>query len=165
MLQRAARLWSEEAILRVRAGAFPTARLSHTQLAPHLDLEGTRLTELARRMDVSKQAAQELVDELHSLGLVERIADPSDGRAKLIRFSARGRRALFEGLDALGAIEDELRREVGDRVVRDLSAELGQVLAFLETCAARRAPAGTTAKPSKVATAPARAKRTRTPRS
>jgi DNA-binding MarR family transcriptional regulator len=138
-LLRAARLWNEEAIARIRAGGFPTARLSHTQVMPHLDLEGTRLTELARRMDVTKQAAQELINELEQLGVVERVPDPSDGRAKLIRFSERGRRALFTGLDVLAAIEGELRGELGDRTMSELSGALGKALGVLETLAVQRA--------------------------
>jgi DNA-binding MarR family transcriptional regulator len=138
-LLRAARLWNEEAISRIRAGGFPTVRISHTQVMPHLDLEGTRLTELARRMDVTKQAAQELINELEQLGVVERVPDPSDGRAKLIRFSAQGRRALFQGLDVLAAIEGELRRELGDRTMSELSGALGKALGVLETLAVQRA--------------------------
>ncbi len=138
-LLRSARLWNEEAIARSRAGGFPSARLSHTQVMPHLDLEGTRLTELARRMDVTKQAAQELINELEQLGVVERVPDPSDGRAKLIRFSERGRRGLLQGLDVLAAIEGELRRSLGDRTMGELSGALAKALSFLETLAARRA--------------------------
>ncbi len=138
-LLRAARLWNEEAIARIRAGGFPSARLSHTQVMPHLDLEGTRLTELARRMDVTKQAAQELINELEQLGVVERVPDPSDGRAKLIRFSERGRRGLLQGLDVLAAIEGELRSELGDRTLGELSAALAKALGVLEKLVAQRA--------------------------
>lgn len=131
-LLRAARLWNEQAIARVRARGFANARLSHTQVLPHLDLEGTRLTDLAARLDVTKQAAQQLINELEEAGLVERVPDPSDGRAKLIRFTAFGRRSILDGLDVLRGIEDELRRDIGDHAVDVLGAGLAKVVAFLE---------------------------------
>lgn len=142
-LLRAARLWNEQAIAEVRARGFSNARLSHTQVLPHLDLEGTRLTDLAERMDVSKQAAQQLVNELEEAGIVERIPDPRDGRAKLIRFTALGRRSLLDGLDVLRGIEEELRRELGDHAVSALGSGLGKVVSFLEARAKRKAPAAT----------------------
>ncbi len=131
-LLRAARLWNEQAIVQVRARGFANARLSHTQVLPHLDLEGTRLTELAARMDVTKQAAQQLVNELEEAGIVERVADARDGRAKLIRFTAAGRRSILDGLDVLRGIELELRQRVGDHAVDVLGAGLAQVVDFLE---------------------------------
>ncbi len=132
LLFRAARLWNEEAIRRVRRGAFPGARLAHTQLLPHVDLDGTRLTDLSARLGVTKQATLELVNELERVGILERIPDPSDGRAKLIRFSRRGRRALLEGLDVLSALEGELRGELGDRKMDDLGALLRELLEAIE---------------------------------
>src|SRR5919199_2989010 len=56
-----------------------------------IDLEhGSRLTELAERSGITKQAVGEAVAELEQLGYVERVPDPSDGRAKIIRLTPRG---------------------------------------------------------------------------
>ena len=63
-------------------------RPAHTALFPHIDLSGTRQTALARRMGVSKQAVGQLVSELEQMGALERVPDPSDGRARLVRFAA-----------------------------------------------------------------------------
>lgn len=114
LLLKAARLLNENAIARVRRRSGRDAlRTSHTALFPHIDLEGTRLTVLASRLGVSKQAAGQLVEELEQLGILERVPDPSDGRAKLVRFTSRGRRALLEGLQLLNDLERELEQRVG----------------------------------------------------
>lgn len=68
----------------------------------HLDLEGTRLTDLAQRAGISKQAMGKLVDELENLGYVSR-ATHSDGRAKTIQFTAQG----LDLLQDSAAIVDE----------------------------------------------------------
>src|SRR5215510_8733281 len=90
LLLKAARLVNERAIARVRERTGRPVRVAHTTLLPHVDLEGTRLTVLAKRLGVTKQAAGQLVDELEQFGMLERVADPADARAKLVKFSRRG---------------------------------------------------------------------------
>ena len=127
LLFKAARLLNERAIGRVRERTGKPLRVSHTALLPHLDLEGTRLTVLAERLGVSKQAAGQLVDELEAMGFVERAPDPADARAKLVRFSKRGQKSLFEGLAVLRELEVELRAIAGAtqlRVVHDVLAAI-----------------------------------------
>ncbi|MCL3819927.1 MarR family winged helix-turn-helix transcriptional regulator [Aeromicrobium wangtongii] len=53
--------------------------------------DGTRLTELAARAQVTKQTAGFLVDQLVRAGYVERVLDPTDARARLVRIAERGR--------------------------------------------------------------------------
>lgn len=52
---------------------------------------GTRLTDLAEMAEVTKQTAGFLVDRLADAGYVERVPDPSDARARLVRIADRGR--------------------------------------------------------------------------
>lgn len=133
LLFKTARLLNEKAIARVRRRTGRSElRTSHTALFPHIDLEGTRLTVLAGRLGVSKQAAGQLVEELEELGMVERVPDPSDGRAKLVRFTAGGRRGLLAGLQLLGEIEGELEQRVGAEQFAALHATLLVLLQALE---------------------------------
>lgn len=133
LLFKAARLLNERAVARVepQPGA-PRLRPAHTSLFPHIDLAGTRSTELARRMGISKQAVGQLVDELEQMGAVERIPDPEDGRAKLIRFSRRPGRSLLDGLQHLQTIEAELAGELGPARMQALHEGLTALLAVLE---------------------------------
>lgn len=64
----------------------PAHQLALQALAP----EGMRLTELAARAGVAKQSMGYLVDELERGGYLERVPDPVDGRAKIIRRTERG---------------------------------------------------------------------------
>src|SRR5262245_25267303 len=69
LLFKASRLLDEEAVRRVgtRHGS-PKLRRSHTALMPHIDLDGTRMSDLAERLGVTKQAVSQLVDDLEALG-------------------------------------------------------------------------------------------------
>jgi DNA-binding MarR family transcriptional regulator len=113
LLFKAARLLNERAIDRIRERTKKPVRLAHTTLLPHVDLAGTRLTDLAKRLGVSKQAAAQLVDELEEMGMLERVPDPADARAKLVRFSKRGQQGLLEGLGVLKELEAEIGALVG----------------------------------------------------
>ena len=88
-------------------------RIAQLSLTRNLDVEGTRLTELARRASMSKQAMGELVDQCTELGLVGRVADPSDGRARIVRFTRTGLNWLSALHGAIDTAEREMRAELG----------------------------------------------------
>src|SRR3954471_5849283 len=134
LLFKAARLANQRGLARASAGApSPPVGAAHTALFPHLDFEGIRLTDLAAKVGVTKQAVGQLVDDLAALGLVERVSDPDDSRAKRIRFSRRGHAALMHGLGVLVAIQEGLGAAVGARRMRELHKTLTQVITALES--------------------------------
>jgi DNA-binding MarR family transcriptional regulator len=133
LLFKCARLLNDKALARLeQPESAPRLRPAHTSVFPHLDHAGTRLTELARRMGISKQAVGQLVDELEQMGAVERIADPSDGRAKLIRFSTKPGSSLLDGLAHLQKLERELAEQIGADRMAALHEGLGALLVALE---------------------------------
>lgn len=115
VLFKAARLANESSLQRLRERSGQDwLRVSHTRLFPHIPFDGIRLTDLADRLGVSKQAVQVLVDDLTEAGMVDRVPDPEDGRAKLIRWSEQGRDGLRDGVGMLDELAAELIDVVGD---------------------------------------------------
>jgi DNA-binding MarR family transcriptional regulator len=138
LLFKAARLANERALARAASDPTrPPVRPAHTALFPHLDFEGVRLTALASRVGVTKQAVGQLVDDLVALGMVERISDPTDRRARRVRFSRRGHGALVHGLRILGDLQDALGAAVGRRRMRELHETLKLIIEALESGAGR----------------------------
>jgi DNA-binding MarR family transcriptional regulator len=90
----------------------------------HLDPAGTRLTELAQRAGMSKQAMATLIDECEAWGLVQREADARDARAKIVRFTTTGLQWLRAFELAVQQTQQELQEEVGEQVARVLSVGL-----------------------------------------
>ena len=90
---------------------------------------GRTLTELAELLAVTKQAAIKVVDEMESLGFLERQPDPADRRAKVLVLTERGRSVRRAALAASRQMERELRRDLGDEQVEAFRAVL---LRFLE---------------------------------
>ncbi len=117
LLMRCARLMNERALSRLRAQGLDGVRATHTTLLPHIDLEGTRLSELARRVGVSKQAVGQWVDELEAMRVLTRAPDPHDKRARLVRFAPG---ALTRGLGELVALEQALSAQVGQQAMASL---------------------------------------------
>lgn len=112
---------------KARVGAdLPPAHARILELVPD---EGVRLTDLAARVRITKQALGQLAALLAEHGYVQLTPDPSDGRAKLIRPTARGRRAQKTIRDAVASVEDRWRDQIGAKrydTFRAVLAELGE---------------------------------------
>ena len=78
--------------VRLREQGFAEIRPAHGCVFGNIDEEGSRLTDLAERSGLTKQSVGEAVADLEQLGFVERVGDPGDGRAKIIRLTRARRR-------------------------------------------------------------------------
>ena len=97
---------------------------AHIHITRHLPLNGARLTELADMAGMSKQAMGDLVTQCEAWGLVQRISDGLDARAKRIVFTASGLDWLQAFEQAVAQAEAEFRREVGNDVATVVSLGL-----------------------------------------
>ena len=133
LLIKAARLVNERAIGRARTELdAPELRASHLALLPHIPFEGIRQSELARKLEVSRQAVGQLVAELVAQGSLELAPDPADRRAKLVRFSAAGEQALFSGMSVLASLDAELADAIGAERAVTLRDTLEALVTVLE---------------------------------
>jgi DNA-binding MarR family transcriptional regulator len=119
----------------------PDARPIHGFALQAIGPDGASVSELGRRLGVTKQAAAKTAAGLERLGYVDREADPADARAVRLRRSERGEQmlsisaAIFERLRAdwarrlgprrLEALEQDLERLAGSR------AKLGDLPGWL----------------------------------
>lgn len=102
----------------LRERGFDDITVAQGRIAARLDEDGMRLTELAAAAQVTKQTAAFLVGQLERAGYVERRADPTDARARLICIAERGRAAQREARVVEQRVEEEWTRHLGaDRMV------------------------------------------------
>lgn len=113
LLNNAVRRFEARVLELMADSGHAETRIAHVNLTRNLDVEGTRLTELARRASMTKQAMGELVDQCAALGLVVRSADPSDRRAKIVSFTSVGLVWLEAFRAAVDVAEEEMRTELG----------------------------------------------------
>ncbi len=109
---------------------FPDVRPGHAAVFLGVDRRsGSRLTDLAEHVRLTKQGMMAMVDDLEARGYVRRVPDPNDARAKLVRLTARGRRAAAECRRAVQSVEQRTRRQLGDRrydTLRETLEELAE---------------------------------------
>jgi len=110
----------------IRETGFPEARAAFNPIFIHLPADGCRLTELAAKAGMTKQAMGELVEELIELGYLVRFPDPKDGRAKLILRSDEGLAAHGIALAAFAQIDRELTEMIGPETMAQLRAAAGK---------------------------------------
>jgi DNA-binding MarR family transcriptional regulator len=111
---------------RMHARGFTGIRESHGYVIQHL-IEGERsITELARRMEVTQQAASKAIAELVRVGAVE-IDHGADRRVKTVRLSSMGWESVHE--------TRKIRRELEKRLIRIAGAEKYEsARSVLSTC-------------------------------
>jgi len=89
-----------------------------------VDRAGTRLTELAHRAGITKQAMMQMLDDLEALGCIRRTTDEADARAKVVRLTAKGLRHRAAARKSVQAVELRVRRSLGERRYEALRATL-----------------------------------------
>jgi DNA-binding MarR family transcriptional regulator len=102
---------------RLSDAGYGDVRGAHGCVFGNLAPDGMRLTELSQCAGMTKQAVGEAVSDLERLGYAERVGDPSDGRAKIIRLTDHGAAAQRAGFEIIADIEREWVESYGaDRV-------------------------------------------------
>ena len=129
LLQGAADAW-QSALRSALADRTPAAALgAGAAVLRQLDHAGLSQTELTARMGLSKQAVQQLLDQLEADGLIRREPDPADQRAKRVMPTAPGLEAAALRQDAETRREDALREKLGKKRFKALRKALREIAA------------------------------------
>lgn len=118
----------DELVGRLAAAGYAEIRPAHSRVFENIDPDGTRLTELADRARMTHPSMSELVTSLARFGYLERVPDPADGRARLVRLTPDGRALQRVALREIASIEDAWLDRLGPGIGPDLRAALTQVL-------------------------------------
>jgi len=113
----------------LNAAGFGELRVPHMAVLQYPGPDGVRPGTLAERAGMSKQAMNQLLRSLEDLGYVTRSNAPDSGRARIIRFTKRGRAAYAKIHDILRDIEHQWSVELGARDFAQLKRLLLRVWA------------------------------------
>jgi DNA-binding MarR family transcriptional regulator len=123
-LWRASELWKitfDEEMIALGHVYFGEAR---SGVLRHVAPDGTRQSEIVQRMGLSKQAVQQLIDELEAEGVVQRQKDAKDGRGKLVTLTQKGVRTMHDA----NKVKRKLQRKYADTIGSQRLATLMQLL-------------------------------------
>ena len=116
----------------VNAAGLDDFRPVHGNVIPFVPEEGITVSELASRVDLSKQAIGQVVEELERLGYVERRVNPKDRRARLLFLTTRGRAVRPAAQAASKAVERRWAELIGPDSLESLRTVLRELLDKLE---------------------------------
>lgn len=121
------RLFSQRTLVHLHAHGFTELRPIHTALLRNIDAGGTRITEIGERSSMTKQAVGQLIKECERLGYLRTNGDPTDRRAKIVRYTAKGERFLASLPQVVRAATQDIEAVIG----RERMDALGETLAML----------------------------------
>ena len=102
------------------AAGFEDLTPAQARVFQRIAADGSRLTDLAAQAGITKQSAGFLVDQLERSGYVERVPDPADGRARLVRIAPRGARSVEASGDVVAEVEAEWTAHLGEHRMVEL---------------------------------------------
>jgi DNA-binding MarR family transcriptional regulator len=94
--------------------------------------DGSRLTDLAEQAQIAKQSAGFLVDALERAGYVDRVPDPTDARARLVRVADRGAKAVALTTTVIAEVEAEWSAYLGKQRMTQLRQILTQLREYTD---------------------------------
>jgi len=111
----------------LRKTKYANVRSVHLGVMREMNIDGTRISTLARRCGVTKQAMSQLVSECEKIGIVKRTADPSDGRAKIVVFTRTGLNLINHSKGIIESIEREITEAIGATRAKRMKSALQDV--------------------------------------
>lgn len=113
--------WIEEQLMQnAEKNGYGYITPSMARLYSYLGYNPVPMSELARRLKISRQAVHQLVNEGICSGFLEVTDSPHDKRIKMVQFSENGKQMADVAIAEINKAEEELKRHLGAENVLEL---------------------------------------------
>lgn len=126
-------------------------KMSFAVVMTHAGLDDARLSDIAVKNGLSKQAVSQTARELANLGYIRLLPDPDDARARIITLTPRGRALIAESVRSIETIRAELAARMGQEAFAAFESAIAAVWACSPLRATKRAIKADEASPRQVA--------------
>lgn len=114
------------------AAGYTDLRPTHFVVFQNMRPEGVRGSELAEEAQITKQSMSNLISYLEECGYVEKVVDPLDGRAQLVRLTKKGEEVERIAREAIASLQSEWSKIVGEVQMQELLLTLERLVDFIE---------------------------------
>jgi DNA-binding MarR family transcriptional regulator len=115
----------------VVAAGFEDLGRAHVRMFRYPTPDGLRPSELADKLQITKQSVNDLLADMEARGYLVRVPDPSDGRARVIRLTAKGRQLERVVYDGARSAELAIAELLGPRRLAQLRRALDEVVSHI----------------------------------
>ena len=119
--------YMEQAVLDELKAHGHDVPINQARVFARIGPQGSRLVDLARAAQVSKQTIGTIVDQLQQAGYVERRPDPVDGRSRLVVITERGQHLIELTAPVVQRIEEAWEAHLGKHRTRQLREALTEL--------------------------------------
>lgn len=113
--------WIEEHLMQnAEKNGYGYITPSMARLYSYLGNTPVPMSELARRLKISRQAVHQLVNEGINSGFLELLDSPKDKRVKMVQFSQEGQKMAAVAIAEINKAEEELKQYLGAENVQQL---------------------------------------------
>jgi DNA-binding MarR family transcriptional regulator len=128
-------VWFDEGLQAyLRARSWPAVTRPQSMVMANIAAGVRRPSEIARRLGVSRQAIHSTIGQMVELGILELVADPADGRVKVVALSDQGEAMRRDAQAAMAIMTRELGRRIGPeqlgQAAQLLAADWGPPMTF-----------------------------------
>ncbi|MGH1360224.1 MAG: MarR family winged helix-turn-helix transcriptional regulator [Burkholderiaceae bacterium] len=113
--------WFADEIMRaIQNSSWPHITPAQSRLLARMGGQSASMSELGRRLTISRQAVHKTVNELVRQGILEVCTDPERGNAKLVSYTQRGKAINRAGAEMIAQAERKLARQIGEPALEQL---------------------------------------------
>lgn len=112
---------------KMREKGYAFVRTPHIRVLSQIATEGTELSEIIKRVGLSKQAVNKIIRQLEEHEIVSTRVSELDSRARVVHFTAKGKKFLQAGLAVIEDLEKEYLAVLGKNDFAHLKQSLAKI--------------------------------------
>jgi DNA-binding MarR family transcriptional regulator len=122
------RIYDSRVLAGLHSAGFTDIRPVHTDIVRSVDVGGSRVTDVATRCNITKQAAGQVIKELVSLGYVSQMTDRKDTRVRMVIFTAKGMDLIVHLGGIFKRIDGKLAAVIGKKELSTFRLQVDQMI-------------------------------------
>jgi DNA-binding MarR family transcriptional regulator len=121
-------LYANHVLAGLQSAGFKDIRLVHTDILRNVEVEGSRVTDIAAGCNTTKQAAGQVIKELVSLGYVRQLINRNDTRVRMVVFTERGMNLIMHLGGIFKRIDVKLAAAIGSKELAELRVNVDRMI-------------------------------------